>query len=66
VKESENGDLINFGRGQIVGLLLAGAFMTKTATLLGISRATVSKVTSVYTNHGKVTSAKKNMAENHH
>jgi hypothetical protein len=32
----------------------------KTATLLGVSRATVSKVMSAYTNHGKTTSAKRN------
>jgi hypothetical protein len=34
--------------------------VTKTATLLGASRVTVSKVTSAYTNHGKTTSAKRN------
>jgi transposase len=32
----------------------------KTATLLGVLRATVSKVMSAYTNHGKTTSAKRN------
>jgi transposase len=31
-----------------------------TATLLGVSRATVSKVMSAYTNHGRTTSAKRN------
>jgi transposase len=34
--------------------------VTKTATLLGVSRATVSKVMSAYKNHGKTTSAKRN------
>jgi predicted transcriptional regulator len=41
---------------------LAGASVTKTATLLGISRATVSKVMSADTNHGKTTPAKRNSA----
>jgi predicted transcriptional regulator len=53
-------DLAHFERGQIVGALLAGASVTKTATLLGVSRATVSVVMSAYTNHGKRTSAKSN------
>jgi hypothetical protein len=39
---------------------LSGASVTNTATLLGVSRATVSKVMSAYTNHGKTTSAKRN------
>ena len=30
-------------RGQIVGVHLAGASVTKTATLLGVSRAAISK-----------------------
>jgi transposase len=55
------GDLSDFERGQIVGACSAGASITKTATLLGVSRATVSKVMSAaYTNHGKTTSAKRN------
>jgi transposase len=33
--------------------------VTKTATLLGASRATVSKVMSAYTNHGKTTAKRK-------
>jgi transposase len=45
---------------QIVGAHLAGASVTKTATLLGISRATVSKIMSAYKNNGKTTSSKKN------
>jgi transposase len=51
--------LFDFKRGQIVGAHLAGASVTKIATLLGASRATVSKVMSAYTNHG-ATSAKRN------
>jgi biotin operon repressor len=38
------GDLSDFQSGQIVGARLAGASVTKTATLLGVSRAAVSKV----------------------
>jgi transposase len=34
--------------------------MTKTATLLGVSRGTVCTVMSTYTNNGKTTSMKKN------
>jgi transposase len=54
------GGLFNFERGQIVGGRLAGTSVIKTATLLGVSRVTVSKVMSVYTNHGKTTIAKRN------
>jgi hypothetical protein len=53
------GDLSNFERGQIVGMHLAGACIAKSATLLGVLRAKVSKVVLAYTNHGK-TSAKRN------
>jgi predicted transcriptional regulator len=54
------GDLSDFEIGLIVGARLAGASVTKTATFLGASRATVSKVMSAYTDHGKTTSAKRN------
>jgi transposase len=54
------GNLWDVERGQIVGACLAGASMTKTATLLGVLRATVSLVMSAYVNHGKTTSAKRN------
>jgi transposase len=53
-------DLSDFERGQIAGARLSGAPVTTTATLLGVSIATVSKVMSAYTNHGKATSAKRN------
>jgi transposase len=43
----------------MVGARLDGASVEKTATLLGVSRATVCKVMSANTNHGK-TSAKRN------
>jgi predicted transcriptional regulator len=54
------GNLSHFGRGQIFGARLLGAPVTETATLLGASSAAVSEVMSVYTNHGKTKSAKRN------
>jgi transposase len=57
------GDLSDFERGQIIGVCLAGASVTETATLLGILRATVSKVMLTYTNHGKTTSMKRNSGQ---
>jgi hypothetical protein len=58
-------DLFGFEREQIVSARLTGIFVTNTATL-GVSRATVSKVKSAYTNHGKTASAKRNRGENQH
>jgi transposase len=52
--------LFDFERGQVIGAHLAGASVTKTATLLDVSRATVFKVMSAFLNHGKATSAKRN------
>ena len=59
------GDLPDFQRGQIVGAHLAGASVTKTATLLGVhvSGAAVSKGTETYTNHGRTSSAKRNSGQ---
>jgi transposase len=42
------GDLSDFERGHIVDARLAGASVTKPAIILGVSRATVSKVMSAY------------------
>jgi predicted transcriptional regulator len=52
--------LSDFWRGQSVGACLAGASVTKMATLLGVSTAAVSTVMMAYTNHGKTSSAKRN------
>jgi transposase len=54
------GGLSDFERGQIVGARLAGAYVIRTAILLGVSIPTVSKVMSAYTYHEKTTSAKRN------
>jgi hypothetical protein len=54
------GDLSDYEGGQIIGAHLAGASVTKTAILLGVFRATASKVMSPYMNYGKTTSAKRN------
>jgi transposase len=56
--------LSEFEREQFVGARLAGATVRKIATLLDISRATVPKVMSAYTYHGKTTSTKRNNGEN--
>jgi hypothetical protein len=55
--------LSNFEKGQIVGVRLVGTFVTKTATLLGVLRVTVSKVMLAYMNHRKTTSAKRNSGQ---
>ena len=43
-----------------MGAHLAEAYVTKIATLLGVSRAAVSKVMTTYTNLGRTISAKRN------
>ena len=52
-------DSPEFQRGQIVGARLAGASVIKTATLLRVCRAAVSKVMTTYTNHGKTSARRK-------
>jgi transposase len=54
------GDLSDFQIGQIVGARLAGTSLTKTATLLSVSRVAVSKVMTAYTDRGKTSSATRN------
>ena len=46
------------------GARLAGASVTTTATLLCVSRAPVSKVTTAYTDHGKTYQLRGTVAEN--
>ena len=52
--------LSGFQRGQIVCACLAGTPLTKTAAVLGVSRAAVNKVVTAHTNRGKTSPAKKN------
>jgi predicted transcriptional regulator len=56
-------DLSDFERGQIIGAYFAGASGTKTAILLGVSRAKVSKVRLAYMNHRKTTSEMRNSGQ---
>ena len=54
------GNLSDFQRGQTVDARLAGETVNKSATLLGVSRAAVSKVRTSYTDHGKTSSVERN------
>jgi hypothetical protein len=60
VKELEIRDFSDFESGQIIGAHIPGASVTKTATLLGLSRAADFNVMSIYTNNGKTMSVKRN------
>jgi hypothetical protein len=59
VKESENVRLLLFWKTEC-WCVFSWSIVGKTATLLGLSRATVSKVMSAYMNRRKTTSAKNN------
>jgi hypothetical protein len=60
-KESEMGELSDFEKRTDNSCAFSWSICGKTATLLGVSRATVSKVMSAaYTNHGKTTTEKGN------
>jgi hypothetical protein len=52
-------NLSSFERGKIVCAHLAGASVIKTATLLSVLRATVTKVMLACMNHGKTTLVKR-------
>jgi hypothetical protein len=54
------GDLSDVERGQTVVARLSGIYVAKTATLLSVSSAIVSKVMMAYTNHGMTASAIRN------
>ena len=54
------GDLLDFQRGQIVGVCLAGASVTKTATLLCIQSSSFQSYGDIHTHHGRTSSAKRN------
>jgi predicted transcriptional regulator len=58
------GGLSDFQRGHTVGARLAGASVTTTATVLGVSRAVVSKVMTARTNHEKTYQLRGTVAEN--
>lgn len=53
-------DISEFKSGQIIGVHLAGISVTRTASLCGVSRATVFRVMSAYYNEGWSTSNRSN------
>jgi predicted transcriptional regulator len=60
------GYLSDFERGHIIAARLSGASVTKTATLLGVSRATVSKVMSASRIMGRQQQQRGTVEENQH
>ncbi|GFV03027.1 transposable element Tcb1 transposase [Trichonephila clavipes] len=53
-------DLFEVKRGMVIGARLAEASLSRTAKFVGVSRTTVSRVMTAYTNMGKVSSVKHN------
>lgn len=51
-------NLSDMKRDMIIGTCLVEVSMSKTANLVGVSRTAVSRVITVYTNQGKVSSVK--------
>jgi transposase len=59
-EKSENERLVRFRNRTDRWYAFNWSTVIKTTTLLGVSRATISKVMSEYTNRGKATAAKRN------
>ena len=53
-------DLSDFKRGQIVGVRIVGASVTKASELFGVARSTVSKVMTAFEKERKTSSLKQN------
>jgi hypothetical protein len=64
VKESENGRLVRFLEQTDRSCVFSWSICDKNAILLGVLRATVSKVMPAYTNHEKTTSVKRKSGQN--
>ena len=53
-------DLTELEKGQIVGARIVGASVTKTADVLGFSRAIISRTMTEFKKHGKTSSNRNN------